>query len=111
MTSAKTAVSVCRAASGTPDFPARFGSIEDARAHCQVFFHWYNTDIAAAASGLGLVDDDVLIGVIQRDASRLWPLVFRLEWRPRAEETFLECGWVRARLRDVATVGSLSPSL
>jgi putative transposase len=26
-----------------PDFPARFGSIEDARAHCQVFFRWYNT--------------------------------------------------------------------
>jgi putative transposase len=25
-----------------PDFPARFGSIEDARAHCQVFFPWYN---------------------------------------------------------------------
>lgn len=26
-----------------PDFPARFGSIEDARAHCQGFFRWYNT--------------------------------------------------------------------
>ncbi len=26
-----------------PDFPARFGSIENARAHCQVFFRWYNT--------------------------------------------------------------------
>jgi putative transposase len=26
-----------------PDFPARFGSIEDGRAHCQVFFPWYNT--------------------------------------------------------------------
>jgi putative transposase len=26
-----------------PDFPARFGSIEDARAHCQLFFRWYNT--------------------------------------------------------------------
>ena len=25
-----------------PDFPARFGCIEDARAHCQRFFHWYN---------------------------------------------------------------------
>ena len=27
-----------------PDFPARFGSIEDARAHCQIFFPWYNTE-------------------------------------------------------------------
>ena len=26
-----------------PDFPQRFGSIEDARAHCQQFFTWYNT--------------------------------------------------------------------
>jgi putative transposase len=25
-----------------PDFPERFGSLEDARAHCQVFFNWYN---------------------------------------------------------------------
>ena len=25
-----------------PDFPARFGCIEDARAHCQAFFDWYN---------------------------------------------------------------------
>lgn len=26
-----------------PDFPERFGSIEDARAHCREFFQWYNT--------------------------------------------------------------------
>jgi putative transposase len=25
-----------------PNFPARFGSIEDARAHCAAFFDWYN---------------------------------------------------------------------
>lgn len=25
-----------------PDFPERFGCIEDARAHCQEFFEWYN---------------------------------------------------------------------
>jgi putative transposase len=25
-----------------PDFPERFGSLEDARAHCQQFFLWYN---------------------------------------------------------------------
>ncbi|MEY2844428.1 MAG: hypothetical protein RI920_2465 [Pseudomonadota bacterium] len=27
-----------------PDFPARFGCIEDARGHCQEFFAWYNTE-------------------------------------------------------------------
>ena len=26
-----------------PDFPDRFGSIEDARAYCDAFFTWYNT--------------------------------------------------------------------
>jgi putative transposase len=27
-----------------PDFPDRFGSFEDARAHCSRFFGWYNDD-------------------------------------------------------------------
>lgn len=27
-----------------PNFPARFGSLEDARAHCTDFFAWYNTE-------------------------------------------------------------------
>ena len=27
-----------------PDFPGKFGSVEDARAHCQRFFRWYNFD-------------------------------------------------------------------
>ena len=36
-----------------PDFPERFGSLEDARAHCQHFFHWYNND--HRHSGIGLM--------------------------------------------------------
>jgi putative transposase len=35
------------------DFPERFGAIQDARAHCHVFFPWYNTD--RHHSGLGLL--------------------------------------------------------
>lgn len=27
-----------------PDFPPRFGSLEDARTHCRAFFHWYNNE-------------------------------------------------------------------
>jgi putative transposase len=27
-----------------PEFPERFGSLEDARAHCQRFFRWYNDE-------------------------------------------------------------------
>ena len=35
-----------------PDFPARFTSIEAARAHCRAFFAWYNNE--HRHSGLGL---------------------------------------------------------
>jgi putative transposase len=27
-----------------PDFPERFGSLQDARAYCRAFFHWYNQE-------------------------------------------------------------------
>jgi len=36
-----------------PDFPERFGSLEDARAFCQAFFNWYNT--GHHHSGIGLM--------------------------------------------------------
>ena len=36
-----------------PDFPERFGCIEDARAHCKDFFDWYNLE--HHHSGLGLM--------------------------------------------------------
>jgi len=35
-----------------PEFPKRFGSIEDARAFCQQFFAWYNTEHRHAGIGL-----------------------------------------------------------
>jgi putative transposase len=47
-----------------PDFPARFGSLEDARAHCVDFFPWYNTD--HRHSGLGLhTPHDVHFGLAE----------------------------------------------
>jgi transposase InsO family protein len=36
-----------------PDFPERFGCIEDARTHCQRFFDWYNTQ--HRHSGIGMM--------------------------------------------------------
>jgi len=36
-----------------PDFPERFGSLEDARAFCQIFFGWYNG--AHRHAGIGLM--------------------------------------------------------
>src|SRR5215472_15715962 len=41
-----------------PDFPARFGSIQDARAFCQVFFSWYNTE--HHHGGIGLLTPEML---------------------------------------------------
>jgi putative transposase len=36
-----------------PDFPERFGSLEDARVFCQMFFAWYNSE--HRHSGIGLM--------------------------------------------------------
>jgi putative transposase len=36
-----------------PEFPARFGCIQDSRAFCQGFFRWYNDE--HRHSGLGLL--------------------------------------------------------
>jgi len=41
-----------------PDFPERFGSIEDARSFCQDFFPWYNKD--HRHSGIGLLTPEAL---------------------------------------------------
>jgi putative transposase len=47
-----------------PDFPAQFASIEAARAHCQVFFPWYNEE--HRHTGLGLhTPADVHYGTAQ----------------------------------------------
>ena len=40
-----------------PDFPARFTSIEAARAHCQDFFPWYNNDHHHGGLGLHTAAD------------------------------------------------------
>ena len=53
-----------------PDFPKRFGSIQDSRAHCQVFFPWYNTEHRHGGLGL-LTPHDVHYGLAeQRLAAR-----------------------------------------
>jgi putative transposase len=41
-----------------PEFPDRFGSLQDARSFCQVFFPWYNTE--HHHSGLGLMTPDMV---------------------------------------------------
>jgi len=41
-----------------PDFPVRFGSIEDARRHCQEFFAWYNRE--HKHSGIAMLTPETL---------------------------------------------------
>jgi putative transposase len=41
-----------------PDFPDRFGSIEDARVHCQGFFAWYNGE--HRHSGIAMLTPETL---------------------------------------------------
>jgi putative transposase len=41
-----------------PEFPTRFGSIEDARDFCQVFFNWYNTE--HRHSGIGYLTPEIV---------------------------------------------------
>jgi putative transposase len=41
-----------------PDYPERFGSIEDARAHMRAFFQWYNTE--HRHSGIAMMTPEVV---------------------------------------------------
>ena len=36
-----------------PEFPHRFGCVQDSRAFCQRFFHWYRVENHCAYAGLG----------------------------------------------------------
>lgn len=48
-----------------PEFPERFGSLEDARAFCQHFFGWYNSEHHHSGIGL-LTPEDVHYGRVER---------------------------------------------
>ena len=57
-----------------PDFPERFGCIEDARAHCQEFFTWYNG--AHRHSGIGYMTPEAVhygqaLAIFQQRAATL----------------------------------------
>jgi putative transposase len=65
-----------------PDFPQRFGSREHARAHCQDFFPWYNTEHHHVSLGL-LTPHDVHHGLAaQRIQARAAVLAAAYAARP-----------------------------
>ena len=66
-----------------PDFPDTFGSLADARAFCQRFFTWYNTD--HRHSGIGYHHPiDVHYGRAQPSGSPRRRAGRRLQPQPRA---------------------------
>jgi putative transposase len=66
-----------------PEFPARFGCIEDARAFGRVFFPWYNTEHHHSA--LGLLTPDVVHHGRTADALAARQAVLTAAWRARPE--------------------------
>lgn len=52
-----------------PDFPERFGAIEDARAHARDFFNWYNLEHRHSGIGM-LTPHDVHRGLSQERVSQ-----------------------------------------
>jgi putative transposase len=58
-----------------PDFPERFGCIEDARGFCQCFFPWYNTE--HRHSGIGLLTPEVVHYGLAHDVIRAREEVLR----------------------------------
>ena len=52
-----------------PDFPQRFGSIEDARVFCRSFFRWYNTEHHHAGIAL-FTPYEVHYGLVERVAEQ-----------------------------------------
>ncbi len=82
-----------------PAFPTRFGSIQDARAHCHVFFPWYNTEHHHSSLAL-LTPHDVHYGLAeQRVAARATVLTSAYVAHPERFPAGLP--HPRARLREV----------
>jgi putative transposase len=66
-----------------PDFPARFGSIEDARLHCRAFFDWYNRQ--HCHSGIGMVTPHDLHHGLAEERRAARAAVLRDAWSKRPE--------------------------
>src|SRR5204862_528000 len=73
-----------------PAFPTRFGSIQDARVHCHVFFPWHNTE--HHHTGLGLLRPyDVHHGLAEKRVRKS-----RKPWSSRRRQA-KSCASSRAR--------------
>jgi len=99
-----------------PEFPERFGSLEDARAHCQRFFHWYNRE--HRHSGIGLMTPHAVhhglaaalharrVQTLQR-AYAAQPL--RFKGRPPVPPALPTAAWINPPTKETAATTILNP--
>ena len=66
-----------------PDFPERFGCIEDSRNHCQAFFPWYNKE--HRHSGIGLVTPETMHHGLANDVRKAREEILRLAYEAHPE--------------------------
>lgn len=66
-----------------PDFPDRFGCIEDSRSFCQVFFPWYNTE--HHHSGIGLLTPESVHYGLAQDVQKARGEVLRTAYKAHPE--------------------------
>jgi putative transposase len=100
-----------------PEFPERFGSIEDARAHCQHFFRWYNA--AHCHSGIGfMTPESVHYGRAQtlfQHRARTLDIAYlahpmRFKGKAPQPPRLPTAAWINPPKQETATTKNLNPS-
>jgi putative transposase len=98
-----------------PEFPERFGSLQDARAHCQHFFHWYNLE--HHHSGIGLMTPHAmhygLAEALQAQRAHTLQLAYaaqplRFKGRSPQPPALPTAAWINPPKKDTATTAILS---
>lgn len=69
-----------------PEFPERFGSIEDARAFCRRFFSWYNTE--HHHTGIGLLTPEMVHFGRAKEVVKKRHIVLETAYREHPERFF-----------------------
>jgi putative transposase len=99
-----------------PEFPERFGSIEDARAHCQRFFHWYNHE--HRHSGIGLMAPHAMhygiADTLQAQRAQTLQLAYaaqplRFKGRTPQPPALPTAAWINPPKKETATTAILNP--
>jgi len=89
-----------------PDFPDRFGCIEDSRSFCQVFFPWYNTE--HYHSGIGLLTPESVHYGLAQDVHKARGEVLRTAYKAHPER-FVKKVPVPPSLPDVVWINKPKP--